>query len=165
MTREITHKHCRWPIIKLLCMDKSTTKFLEILSKKKLNVQADFQKEISNGGRLEIVRLAKLYFEDPDHVIILSISSIFLENLSVEEIQLVREGKIPLGRIFGAAGMNSLNKTGISIKSITDERLAKKLNVFDNQCFSKEYTLWTGQRQVGTIKEIFNEESFLRVWS
>jgi chorismate-pyruvate lyase len=145
-------------------MRQSTTRWLEVLGHKKLRVKTDFQREVDNGGRLEIVRLSKLYFDRPHHSVILSISSLSPENLSAEEIKQIRQGKIPLGKIFGGNGQNGLRKTAISIKRVKDLRLARKLNVRDPRCFSKEYALWSGERWVGTIKEIFNEESFKRIW-
>jgi chorismate-pyruvate lyase len=164
LTQEVIDKGCRRQLTRLLRMRQSTTKFLEELSGQKLQVKAEFQKEIFDDGEVEIVRLSRLFFDGPENSIILSISSFLCKNLSEREMEQVKSRNIPLGKIFGSIDMNGLKKTDICIKRVVDERLARKLNVRAPRCFSKEYALWTGARQVGIVKEIFSEESFLRVW-
>lgn len=164
LTQGIRNKNSRRQLSRLLRMRHSTTKFLEELSGRNLLVKAEFQKEIYDNGDLEIVRLSRLYFDQPEYSVILSISSFLCKNLLDREIEQVKSRNIPLGKIFGSLDMVNLKKTDILIKIVVDERLARKLNVQNPRCFSKEYALWTGDRQVGIVKEIFNEESFSRIW-
>gem|GEM_PF-1682442 len=149
---------------KLLSMRMSTTKYLEQLAGKKLKVQTEFQKELFLNGDIEIVRVTRLYFDDPGHSVIYSITSIPRRNLSEEEVEQVRGGNIPLGKIFKMTEMNDFKKTGIKIDTVHDRRITKRLNVEGTWFFSKEYCLRVGKRRIGSIKEIFNEESFARIW-
>lgn len=149
---------------KLLSMRLSTTKYLETLAGKKLKVKTEFQKELFYNGGIEIVRVTRLYFDDPRHSVIYSITSLPKRNLDEEEVEQVRAGKIPLGKIFRITEMDGFKKTGIKINTVFDRRMTKRLNVRGNWFFSKEYCLRVGKRRVGSIKEIFNEESLSRIW-
>ncbi|MCP5050293.1 MAG: DUF98 domain-containing protein [bacterium] len=153
---------------KLLTMEGSTTAFLEKLAGKKLNVSMEFQKEIHEEAGLEIVRLVKLYFDDPQHPVILAITSLPKATLTQTEIRQIKDGSIPIGKIFGITKTKQFRKSDITMEEVSDRRLAKKLNVADvekeHKCFKKEYTLWVKDRKIGVIKEIFTEQSFLRIW-
>ncbi|MCP5101818.1 MAG: hypothetical protein GY950_00480 [bacterium] len=150
---------------KLLSMRQSTTKYLEKLAGKKLKVKTEFQKELYLNGNLEIVRVTLLYFDSPGKSVIYSITSLPKRNLSDEEVEQLKAGKVPMGRIFKITEMNGFKKTGIKIKTVHDRRITRRLNVAGTWFYSKEYCLRVGKRRVGSIKEIFNEESFSRVWS
>lgn len=149
---------------RLLSMGKSTTRYLEELSGKPLKVKTEFQKELFLNGDLEIVRVARLYFDDPEHAVIYSITSLPRRNLSETEVEQLKNGEIPMGKIFKITAMNGFKKTGIKIETINDGRMTKRLNVRGTWFFSKVYCLRVGDRRIGSIKEIFNEESFSRIW-
>lgn len=149
---------------KLLSMRMSTTKYLEQLAGKKLQVETQFQKELFLNGDIEIVRVTRLYFDDPGHSVIYSITSIPRRNLSEVETAQIRSGKIPLGKIFKMTETRDFKKTGMKINAVQDRRITKRLNVQGTWFYSKEYCLRVGTRRIGSIKEIFNEESFARIW-
>ncbi len=162
-TRGVKDRRCRRTARRILRMTGSTTRLLEELSGRKLLVNTEFQKGMITGSEAEIVRMTRLYFSSVESPVILSISSLAAANLTEREVGDIRGGQIPLGTIFSSNG-NTLWKSGICFKTLDDGRLARKLNVADSRLFSKEYVLWTGDRRVGIIKEIFNEESVMRIW-
>lgn len=153
--------------IKLLTMQKSTTELLEELSGKKLKVETEFQRELytRGDGELEIVRMVRLYLDNPDNPVIYSITSLPKKSMSPEEFRQVKEGKIPLGKIFKLGELRGVRKKDVEIKTIRDLRMTKRLHVTGTWFFAKVYCLWVGERKIGSIKEIFNEESFLRIWN
>lgn len=152
----------------LLTMEASTTKWLEQLAGKKLQVSTEFQKAIYEDQKLEIIRLVKLHFGDPAQPIMLAITSLPKANLEEEEMRQLKAGNIPLGKVFGITESAGFRKTNIIAVTHSDDRLARKLNVTDtgdeNACFKKEYTLVVQDRVVGTVKEVFTKESFKRIW-
>ena len=156
----------RQQLIKLLTMQHSTTKFLEELAGKKLKVKLEFQRELyTTPDQLEIVRVTRLYLDDPQSPVIYSITSLPKKDLKPKEIEDIKDGNIPLGRVFKLTERKGFRKSRITIQTIRDERMSKRLNVLGTWFFAKEYCLWVGNRRIGNIKEIFNEESFLRIWS
>jgi chorismate-pyruvate lyase len=156
----------RHQLIKLLTMQHSTTKFLEELAGKKLKVNLEFQRELyTTPLQLEIVRVTRLYLDHPQYPVIYSITSLPKKDLKPKEIEDIKDGDIPLGRVFKLVERKGFRKSRITIQTIRDERMSKRLNVLGTWFFAKEYCLWVGNRRIGNIKEIFNEESFLRIWS
>lgn len=162
-TRTVKDRQCRRAMRRILTMTGSTTRLLEQLSGRRLQVNTEFQKGMGGAQEAEIVRMTRLHLGSADAPVILSISSLSPANLTEREIADIRGGEIPLGTIFCANGAK-LWKSGICFKVLDDSRLARKLNVKDARLFSKEYILWTGNRRVGIIKEIFNQESIKRIW-
>lgn len=162
----VLDKMHRPEFIKLLTMQQSTTELLEKLSGKKLKVKTEFQRELytRGDGELEVVRMVRLYLDDPDYPVIYSITSLPKKTMSPEEFQQVKEGKTPLGKIFKLGESKGVRKKNVEVKTIHDLRMTKRMQVTGAWFFAKVYCLWVGKRKIGSIKEIFNEESFLRIW-
>jgi chorismate-pyruvate lyase len=144
----------------LINTTNSTSKLLEDISKRNLQVETIFQKEIIEEGERCLIRLALLYFDKPILPLILSISSLYCNVINEEELYQLKQKKIPIGKIFG---VDNIYKTDLTNNRLKDFKLAKTLNVSDINLFEKKYILWMKDRKIGTIKEIFNKESIARI--
>ena len=145
----------------LLITNSSTSKLLEDISEKKLNVEVVSQKVALRKNKEQLVRVAKLFFESPDSAVMFCVSIFPINVLNDSEIVQLRAGDLPIGKIFG---VDNIYKSRISVQNMSRSKLAKQLNVTDKMLFHKGYTIHTNGRTLGTIIEIFNKETINRIW-
>jgi chorismate-pyruvate lyase len=141
--------------------DTSTTKLIEELTGQKLNVKVVYQKEIIENDCVQFIRMSELILEKLNRIVIYSISSFGSNNMSKEQINELREGIMPIGKIFG---VDNISKKNIVVETKKDLRMAKKLHVKSNMVYSKKYELLANGKKIGVIKEFFNEESLKVLW-
>lgn len=145
----------------LLGCESSTTKLFEEVSGKKLNVKVVYQREIVENDHSQLVRTSALSMGGSNKIVIYSIASFVRDLISAEQFDQLKEGCIPIGKIFG---VDTISKDNIYVEIIKSARFAKKLNVQSNMVYSKKYDFLADGKRIGVVKEIFNEESLSGLW-
>lgn len=151
-------------INKLIDISDSTTKYLEEL--KGLNLKASLEKQtiLVFQNKMDIVRYSMLYFDDVSNVILYCACLLNRVGMSDEEFWLIKEGKVPIGRIFIKSNNSIFKKKNIRTSEISCAAIARKLNAKSDTIYKKAYTLVVGEREMGVVTEYFNSESVSRLF-
>jgi chorismate-pyruvate lyase len=149
-------------IATILKMTTSTSKLIEEISGRKLKVETIFQKEMWEEGEFQTIRMVRLFLKTSEEPLLYSISSLKNKELNNDEMTKLKAGNLPIGKLLG---ITDISKSNITVEIICNSKLAVRLRVKSNQFYTKKYDIFVKNKKVGTIKEIFNDESINRIWN
>lgn len=143
----------------LVELENSTTIFLENYHSALLQVIIRSQEEDSG----VIKRVTLLFFESSGAPVLYCVSYLIRDQLTKEEYYQLTHTTLPIGRIFAMQNMESfIDKRNITTQLTTNEEAAIFLDVQSPLVYEKKYDYYVGQRKIGQIIEVFNEESLIR---
>jgi len=147
-------------VSEILSLEESTTFFLEHLRNDALLVQIKSQSEISSPAGLIIKRSVILYFERLHSPALYSVSFLYKNLLTENELKLLENTNTPIGRIFNPNDQPSvIFKKNIRSGSIRCLEISEMLKVRTDLLWTKTYDFWVGTRNIGNICEYFNYQS------
>lgn len=152
---------CDSVLKELLVTNTSTSKILEEVSDQKLKVEVLSQSEDLHKNQVHIIRKSKLFIKSPENALMYCLSDFYLSRDEENEIHQLKTGNEPIGKIFG---VHNILKSEIQVKSAYDSLMAFNLKLFDSCLYHKQYTIFVKGRKMGSIIEIFNKESLMRLW-
>lgn len=144
-------------------MKGSTTSFIEEKSGKKLFVTVLLQKDSICDNLKILVREILLYIVKPELSLFLCYSSITKDNLTKDEVKRLIAGEEPIGKIFNLVENNTLIKKNIDVHRVESKKWKEKLKTRSILFYIKEYELYSKDRYIGKIEEVFNEETLSRI--
>ncbi len=154
---------CRKRIRELLVLKDSTTLYFERLTGMVVSVTVQNQVERENKGDMYLFRESLLFLDNPDFPIAYCLCEISESMLQAYEIEQLKSGKVPLGKVLGIDEHPELTKGNITINTSYDESLSEKMLTKPAKCYIKQYDLFYSNKFICNIKEIVNEESFSRL--
>jgi chorismate-pyruvate lyase len=147
----------------ILCLEGSTTFFLETLANKKLQVHVVSQSEHCINGNIVIKRAVKLYFDHPELPIFYCLSYIEKDVLTNAEYDGLMSERIPIGKIFSDEGQpDIINKKNVSVAKILDGSISSELQISGEEIYSKIFQFYVNNRYIGIIEEYFHEDTLQR---
>jgi chorismate-pyruvate lyase len=149
---------CDLMLNKLLNTNESTTKMLEGLAHKQIQVKIITQFEELIESKQMINRKSLLYLSDPRKSILYNECFFEKKRLSEIELELMLTRLTPIGNLF------EIKKSNISSNKQFNSDWKEILNATSNEFYIKEYVLWIDNKEVGIIKEIFNYETIKRIY-
>ncbi len=148
----------------ILCLEGSTTFFLETLANKKLQVHIVSQSEVCINNNMVIKRVVKLYFEQPELPIFYCQSYIEKDVLTNAEYNGLMSECIPIGKIFSdneSAG--TISKKIISACKLFNSSISSELQIAGGRIYGKKFQFYINERYIGVIEEYFHEDTLLRL--
>jgi chorismate-pyruvate lyase len=146
----------------LLNTTTSTSEILQRVSNQSLKVQVLFQTANAVDNHMHIIRESKLYFKSPDCSLMYCSSSFSVNTIFEAEISQLKLGHLPIGVVFG---VKNISKSEITVRRLSDPSVGRCLKLSNHYLYHKEYGISIRGEKVGCIREVFNEESLMKIWA